>query len=116
MNLTIGVLATHPVQSFKAAVDGFVAVKLNGNFNVRSYKARPLDGIWATAPFLHNGSVPSLWELLQPPERRVKTFYVGSRELDPVHVGFDPASSPGACKYAPPSWATPTPATPMARS
>ena len=99
VNLTIGVLATHPIQSFKAAVDGFVAVRLNGNFNVRSYKARPLDGIWATAPFLHNGSVPSLWELLQTPDQRAKTFYVGSREFDPVHVGFAPSPSPGAFKY-----------------
>ena len=31
-----------------------------------SYKARPLNGIWATAPYLHNGSVPSLYDLLQP--------------------------------------------------
>src|SRR5690606_5530945 len=33
------------------------------------YKARPLNGIWATAPYLHNGSVPNLWELLQRPEK-----------------------------------------------
>lgn len=32
----------------------------------RGYKARPLDGIWATPPFLHNGSVPNLFELLSP--------------------------------------------------
>ncbi|MGF1751120.1 di-heme-cytochrome C peroxidase [Vibrio cionasavignyae] len=52
------------------------------------YKARPLNGIWATAPYLHNGSVLSLMELLTPPKERLKTFYVGSRELDPVNVGF----------------------------
>jgi hypothetical protein len=53
-----------------------------------AYKGRPLNGIWATAPFLHNGSVPNLDELLKPPAKRVKKFKVGSREFDPVHVGF----------------------------
>jgi mono/diheme cytochrome c family protein len=52
------------------------------------YKARPLNGIWATGPYLHNGSVPNLYEMLLPSERRSKTFQVGSREIDPKHVGF----------------------------
>jgi hypothetical protein len=52
------------------------------------YKARPLNGIWATAPYLHNGSVPTLYDLLLPPEDRPKSFYVGSREFDPDKVGF----------------------------
>ena len=52
------------------------------------YKARPLNGIWATAPFLHNGSVPNLWELLKDPSSRVDSFWVGSREFDPENVGF----------------------------
>ncbi|HEX7149943.1 MAG TPA: di-heme-cytochrome C peroxidase [Thermoanaerobaculia bacterium] len=58
-----------------------------------AYKARPLDGIWATAPYLHNGSVPSLWDLLLPVAQRPKKFYVGNRELDPINVGF--VSTPG---------------------
>ncbi|TWU49465.1 di-heme-cytochrome C peroxidase [Rubripirellula reticaptiva] len=53
-----------------------------------AYKARPLNGIWATAPYLHNGSVPTLWELLLPEGKRKPTFHVGSIEFDPVHVGF----------------------------
>lgn len=52
------------------------------------YKARPLNGIWATAPYLHNGSVPNLYELLLPQAERSSTFYVGSREFDPINVGF----------------------------
>ena len=52
------------------------------------YKARPLNGIWATAPYLHNGSVPNLDELLKPASKRVKSFKVGSREFDPIKVGF----------------------------
>ena len=76
-----------------------VDVRLHQNFNPRSYKGRPLDGVWATAPYLHNGSVPNLWELMKPPDRRVKVFYVGSRELDPVNVGLESSESPGAFKY-----------------
>jgi cytochrome c peroxidase len=53
------------------------------------YRARPLNGIWSTAPYLHNGSVPSLYELLLPAERRSKTFYVGIWEFNPRTVGFD---------------------------
>jgi hypothetical protein len=53
-----------------------------------AYKARSLNGIWATAPYLHNGSVPSLYDLLQPQERRPSEFIVGSREFDPVKVGL----------------------------
>ena len=48
-----------------------------------AYKARPLNGIWATAPFLHNGSVANLYELLLPADQRMKSFYLGSIEFDP---------------------------------
>ncbi len=58
------------------------------------YRARPLTGIWATAPYLHNGSVPTLWDLLQPSSKRPDAFNVGSREFDPVHVGYVTAASP----------------------
>jgi hypothetical protein len=53
-----------------------------------AYKARPLNGIWATPPYLHNGSVPNIYALLSPVSERPKTFYLGSREYDPVHVGY----------------------------
>lgn len=52
------------------------------------YAARPLYGIWAAAPFLHNGSVPTLYDLLLPPERRPKKFALGGRQYDPVKLGF----------------------------
>ncbi|MBT8231630.1 MAG: hypothetical protein HKO66_10895, partial [Saprospiraceae bacterium] len=58
------------------------------NLDSLVYKGRPLNGIWATAPYLHNGSVPNLWELLKAPNDRVDTFRVGSRKFDPVNVGF----------------------------
>jgi hypothetical protein len=52
------------------------------------YAAKPLYGIWAAAPYLHNGSVPTLYDLLLPPEQRPKTFALGGREYDPVKLGF----------------------------
>jgi cytochrome c peroxidase len=52
------------------------------------YKARSLNGIWATAPYLHNGSVPTLDALLQPAEKRPKSFSIGVRTFDPVRVGY----------------------------
>lgn len=55
---------------------------------VVKYKARPLNGIWATAPYLHNGSVPNLLELLKPASERRTTFSVGNREFDTEKVGF----------------------------
>jgi hypothetical protein len=53
-----------------------------------AYKARPLAGIWATPPFLHNGSVPSLYEMLLPADKRTRTFPMGTKEFDPVRVGY----------------------------
>lgn len=72
---------------------------------ILAYKARPLNGIWATAPYLHNGSVPTLYDLLLPAKIRLvrdldipseeisgktrpEIFSVGSREFDPKKVGF----------------------------
>ena len=50
--------------------------------------ARPHSGVWALAPYLHNGSVPNLYQLLSPREERENVFYVGHSEFDPKHVGF----------------------------
>lgn len=52
------------------------------------YKARPLDGIWATPPYLHNGSVPNIYELLSPLSERSTRFWLGSFEYDPVRLGY----------------------------
>lgn len=69
-----------------------------------AYKARPLNGIWATAPYLHNGSVPTLYDLLLPSDMRpltvaanadippgpyrISEFIIGTRDFDPIHVGL----------------------------
>jgi hypothetical protein len=62
-----------------------------------AYKARPLAGAWATAPYLHNGSVPNLYQMLLPADKRDKKFFASRREFDPVHVGYalEPLSDKG---------------------
>jgi len=62
------------------------------------YKARPLDGIWATPPYLHNGSVPNLYALLSPVAERPTVFYLGNREYDAVNVGYYTDKFPGGFK------------------
>jgi mono/diheme cytochrome c family protein len=52
------------------------------------YLAVSLDGLWLRAPYLHNGSVPSLQDLLEPPKHRPQVFYRGYDVYDPVKVGF----------------------------
>ncbi|MCB1800277.1 MAG: hypothetical protein KDI82_01180 [Gammaproteobacteria bacterium] len=52
------------------------------------YVAQFLDGIWLRAPYLHNGSVPTLYDLLLPPAQRPAGFYRGYNLYDPVKVGF----------------------------
>jgi hypothetical protein len=58
------------------------------------YKAAPRDGVWATPPFLHNGSVPNLYEMLTPAAERTKKFYLGG-DFDPVKVGLDITATSG---------------------
>jgi hypothetical protein len=62
------------------------------------YMALPLDGIWARAPYLHNGSVPNLATLLVP-KKRPAQFYRGNIAYDQTNVGFANAAAPGAVLY-----------------
>lgn len=55
---------------------------------IAGYKPRPLAGVWATPPFLHNGSVPNIYQMLMPPAERDKRFFVGRRDYDPAHLGY----------------------------
>jgi hypothetical protein len=57
-------------------------VKQNGYVNVT------LEGLWLRGPYLHNGSVPTLADLLEAPGQRPKLFYRGYDVLDPEKVGF----------------------------
>ena len=63
------------------------------------YRSRPLDGVWATAPYLHNGSVPNLYEMLLPADRRSTVFYTGGREFDPERVGLHCTAAEGVFKF-----------------
>jgi hypothetical protein len=56
---------------------------------VGKYKARPLNGVWASAPYLHNGSVKNLYEMLLPASARSTKFRVGCTNFDANKVGFD---------------------------
>jgi hypothetical protein len=60
----------------------------SGFRKTNGYVAVPLEGIWLRAPYLHNGSVASLHDLLESPEQRQKVFYRGYDLYDPARVGF----------------------------
>ncbi len=53
-----------------------------------AYWASPLEGIFASAPYFHNGSVRTLWDVMTPPAERAKTFRTGSTEFDVEGVGL----------------------------
>jgi hypothetical protein len=63
------------------AFDGLI--ETDGYVNV------PLDGIWMRAPYLHNGSVPSLRHLLEPADRRPETFFRWNDVYLPNEMGFE---------------------------
>jgi hypothetical protein len=67
--------------------------------NEAAYTPRPLHGVWATPPFLHNGSVPTLYHLLSSLEQRPVTFMVGNREYDPKKLGYVSDHTEGAFKF-----------------
>jgi hypothetical protein len=65
-----------PTWKFKSfrSTDGYVNV--------------PLEGLWLRAPYLHNGSVPSLADLLKPVAQRPAVFWRGINDYDPTNVGY----------------------------
>lgn len=64
------------------------------------YVGQPLDGIWARSPYLHNGSVPTLRDLLEPAADRPAVWFRGGDMLDLDRVGYrsDPGAA-GAFRY-----------------
>ncbi len=65
----------------------------------RAWQSRPLSGVWATAPYLHNGSVPTLHDLLRPAAERPDSFIVGNPEYDPVKLGYVSAPAAGRTRF-----------------
>ena len=55
---------------------------------IEGYVAEPLDGLWLNGPYLHNGSVPTLRDLLEPPAQRPVTFVRGLDVVDGRNGGF----------------------------
>jgi mono/diheme cytochrome c family protein len=76
------IAANKVVRGFGIERKGLVEAPLEG------YNPPFLDGVWLRAPYLHNGSVPSLRDLLTAPEKRPKVFWRGYDLYDPVSMGF----------------------------
>lgn len=114
-NVMVGVLKNNPLQVLLAKrdakklghedvihqpkyVDGKIIEhgKEVSEHALLAYKARPLNGIWTGGPYLHNGSVPNLYQLMLPADKRDKTFYIGSWEFDTVNVGYVSTETPGS--------------------
>ena len=73
--------------TYNGYADGY-AWDFSGFRKTNGYVAMPLDGVWLRAPYLHNGSVPSLEELLEPPSARRPVFYRGYDVYDRTRMGF----------------------------
>ena len=72
LTIAVGGTIKRKIAEQRPMLDQPTILRINGSRqpdakppNPLAYKARPLEGIWATAPYLHNGSVPNLYELLQ---------------------------------------------------
>lgn len=89
LNAAVGAMLRKPLDTIGAIGTEFEHQLSPQSAKGPVYKARPLNGIWAAAPYLHNGSVPNLWEMLQTPENRSTTFAIGSHEFDPIKVGYE---------------------------
>ncbi len=83
----------HLTDAEQACLEGFGILDLPQQ--IVGYKPRPLAGVWTTPPFLHNGSVPTIYQMLVPAAERDKTFFVGPRDYDPVNLGYETAQPPG---------------------
>lgn len=84
---TVGAILRKPGDALDAAAVEALPDKF-GQTGSDTYKARPLNAIWATAPYLHNGSVPTLDDLLRPEAERPASFTTGGFGFDPVKVGI----------------------------
>jgi mono/diheme cytochrome c family protein len=76
------IAANNKVKEFDIDRPGLVEADLIG------YNPPFLDGLWLRAPYLHNGSVPTLRDMLKPPAERPAVFWRGFDVYDPVNVGF----------------------------
>ncbi len=82
---------------FRRSVDGSPIPYLPPSFT--DLKASPLEGVWATGPYLHNGSVPTIYELLSPESERRQVFWTGGQELDLKRLGYVSDDAPGRFRF-----------------
>lgn len=68
--------------------EGYQPPKEVGVRSTGKYWAATLSGVWARSPYLHNGSVRTMHELLTSPVQRAKTFHRGSRVFDEKEMGY----------------------------
>lgn len=85
-------LTALPVEGRQKYADSWFAIGADGQrqqttVDPDGYVAPPLDGVWASAPYFHNGSVPTLWDVLNP-ETRPKIWRRVADELDESKVGL----------------------------
>jgi hypothetical protein len=64
-----------------------------------AYPARPLTGYWSTPPYMHNGAIPNLYEVMSPASERSATFWTGSEEFDPAKVGYRTEKFEGGFRF-----------------
>jgi len=93
LGFKLNAYATYPELSSSDAVEAlkaeYVAGQVDrGDITPTSYRAKPLDGIAFTGPFLHNGSVRTLEDMLKSPQDRPTSFYTGTTEYDVVGAGY----------------------------
>lgn len=85
-------LTAIPVGGRQKYADSWFAVDSEGNrqqttIDPDGYVAPPLDGVWASAPYFHNGSVPTLWDVLNP-ETRPRIWRRVADQIDEAKVGL----------------------------
>jgi processive rubber oxygenase RoxA-like protein len=68
--------------------EGYRPPKEYGVRSTGKYWAATLSGVWARSPYLHNGSVRTMHELLTAPDQRAKAFHRGSRVFDEKEMGY----------------------------
>jgi len=114
-NLMIGVLKNNPLQAQLAKrdakalghpdvihppkyVDGEIIEHGQevSDHALLAYKARPLNGVWSSPPYLHNGSVVDMYQLLLPAAERDSEFYLGAWDYDPKTLGYVNEASEGS--------------------
>ncbi len=90
---------TSDSHSANAGLNRDQAEMVKGN----GYMAAPLNGVWLRGPYLHNASVPTVRDLLQPPALRSQKFYRGNDLVDSANVGFvsTEAEEKGRRQFAP---------------